>query len=73
MIHNFPWMNLTKECFTLTRGNRIPEQSGIAFDERKFLNILGMAVKNAYSSISTPEDSLKNAQEQLERYFKTRF
>lgn len=73
VIHNFPWMNLTKECFTLTRGNRIPEQSGIAFDERKFLNILGMAVKNAYSSISTPEDSLKNAQEQLERYFKTRF
>ena len=73
VLHNFPWMNLSKECFTLTRGGRIPEQSGMAFDERKFLSILGMAVKNAYSSISSPEVSLRNAQEQFERYFKSRF
>ena len=73
VIHNFPWMNLSKKCFALTRGNRIPEKAGMPFDERRFLSILGMAVKNAYSSVTTPEDALRNAQEQFEKYFQCKF
>ncbi len=73
VINNFPWMNLVKKCFTLTKGNRIPKNAGIPFDERKFLSILGMAVKNAYSSVSAPEEALKNAQKVFEQNFVSKF
>ncbi len=73
VIHSFPWMNLAQTCFPLTQGNRIPKQSPLAFDERKFLSILGMAVKNAYSGISEPEDALRNAQRQFEQHFQSKF
>ena len=42
VINNFPWMNLAKKCFPLSKGERIPRDAGIPFDERKFLSILGM-------------------------------
>lgn len=73
IINNFPWLNLAKKSFALTKGNRMPPDINLPFDERKFLNILGMAVKNAYNNICTPEDALANAQRQLEQYFQTRF
>ncbi len=73
IIHNFPWLNLSKNCFPLAKGRRIPDKAGIPFDERKFLSILGMSVKNAYSSIISPEDALRNAQEMMEQNFKCRF
>lgn len=73
VVSNFPWMNLVKKCFHLTKGNRIPEDVRIPFDERRFLSILGMAVKNACSGISEPQEALSSAQEQFERYFRSRF
>lgn len=73
VMNNFPWMSLSKKCFPLTKGNRIPQHAGLPFDERKFLNILGMAVKDTYSNVSTPEEALRNAQEQLEKHFKCKF
>ena len=57
----------------MTRGNRIPPDAGLAFDERRFLSILGMAVKNTYSGITEPEEALRKAQERFERHFQTRF
>ena len=73
VLQSFPWLNLARECFTLTRGNRIPPDAGLAFDERRFLSILGMAVKNTYSGITEPEEALRKAQERFERHFQTRF
>lgn len=73
VIQSFPWLDLVRECFTLTHGERIPKESGLAFDERRFLSILGMAVKNAYSGITEPEEALRKAQERFERHFQTRF
>lgn len=73
VIHNFPWLNLSQRCFVLAKGQRIPENAGIPFDERRFLSIIGMAVKNAYSKVITPENALKNAQIQFEKYFPCRF
>lgn len=73
VIHSFPWMNLSPKCFALSKGNRIPESADMPFDERKFLSIVGMAVKNAYSSVTSPEEALKNAQKKFEQYFQCRF
>lgn len=69
IINNFPWLNLVKKSFVLAKGNRMPEDINLPFDERKFLNILGMAVKNAYNNICTPEAALVNAQKQFEQHF----
>ncbi len=73
VVNNFPWMNLAKKCFPLSKGERIPRDAGIPFDERKFLSILGMAVKNAYSCVVSPEEALSSAQEQFAAHFRTRF
>lgn len=73
IIHNFPWLNLAKNSFPLAKGNRIPANAGMPFDERKFLSILGIAVKNAYSNVITPETALKNVQEMMEQNFTCKF
>ena len=39
------------------------------FDERSFLSIIGMAVKNAYSQVMTPEDALNYAQKRNDEQF----
>ena len=73
VINSFPWMNLAKKCFPLSKGDRIPRDTGLPFDERKFLSILGLAVKNAYSGVAAPEEALSQAQEQLAAHFRTEF
>ena len=73
VINSFPWMNLAKKCFPLSKGERIPRDTGLPFDERKFLSILGLAVKNAYSGVAAPEEALSQAQEQLAAHFRTEF
>lgn len=73
VVNNFPWINLAERCFPLARGRRIPEQERMPFDERKYLNILGMAVKNSYSNICSPKEALKNAQELFEKHFQWKF
>lgn len=73
VIHNFPWLNLSRKCFALAKGNRLPEGSSVPFNERKFLSIIGTAVKNAYSNVTTPEEALRNAQLQFEKHFPHKF
>jgi hypothetical protein len=38
----------------------------VRFDERRFLSILGVAVKNAYSGVVSPEEALLLAKKQYE-------
>lgn len=73
IVNNSPWMNLVKTSFSLARCNRIPPDSNHPFDERTFTNILGMAVKNSYNRITSPEDALKQAQQQFEQQFQHKF
>lgn len=73
IIHNFPWLKLAAKSFSLVKGNRIPTHAAMPFDERKFLSILGIAVKNAYSNVLTPEAALKNVQEIMEQDFVCKF
>lgn len=63
IVDNFPWMHLTKSCFTSDGGRRVPPHLHFPFDERKFLNIIGIAVKCAIAGIQTPEEALAAAQE----------
>lgn len=73
VIHNFPWLSLSQRCFMQAKGKRVPESAGIPFDERRFLSIIGMAAKNAYSKIIAPKDALRNAQLQFEKYFPCKY
>ena len=60
---------LAKDGFGLAHGRRTPEFSTQPFDERSFLSIIGMAVKNAYSQVMTPEDALNYAQKRYDEQF----
>lgn len=73
VVDNFPWLDLVKKCFTITNGNRIPPQLSAPFDERQFLSIVGMAVKNSYNNICSPKDALIQAQKQLETKFQIKY
>lgn len=73
VVNSFPWINLAERCFPLARGRRAPERELTPFDERKYLSILGMAVKNSYSNICTPKEALKNAQELFEKHFRWKY
>ncbi len=73
IANNFPWMNLIKTSFSLAKCNRIPPDIKLPFDERRFLNIIGMAARNAYNHIASPEDALRQAQRQFEQHFQTKF
>ena len=69
ILNTFPWLNLAKDGFGLAHGRRTPEFSTQPFDERSFLSIIGMAVKNAYSQVMTPEDALNYAQKLYDEQF----
>ena len=71
VLHNYPWLKLTRHCFPIAKGNRLPAELSVPFDERKFLSILGLAVKNAYTGIVTPKEALSDAQMQFSNYFHT--
>lgn len=73
IIHNFPWLNLSQQCFELAKGERIPSDVRIPFDERRFLSIIGTAVRNAYSNVISIQKALENAQKQFEKYFPYKF
>ena len=41
-LEQLPWLELSKDCFSKSHTRRIPADSDKAFDEIKFLNIVGM-------------------------------
>lgn len=69
ILNTFPWLNLAKDGFHLAHGRRTPEFSNQPFDERSFLSIIGMAVKNAYSQVMSPEAALEYAQKLYDEQF----
>ena len=69
IINNYPWLRLAPVSLTATRGNRLPPDMDIPFDERRFMSIIGMAVKNAYSGALTPQQAMDDAQKLFEEYF----
>ena len=69
IINNYPWLRLTSGSFSAARGNRIPPGKNIPFDERRFMSIVGMAVKNAYSGALTAQQAMDDAQRLFEEHF----
>ena len=70
----FPYINDAGSIeyqYNIYKGNDETKKFGSY--ERKYLNILGMAVKNSYSNICSPEEALKNAQELFEKNFRWKF
>ena len=69
IVDTYPWLNLAKDCFTQSYGRRTPPDVKTPFNERRFLSIIGMAVKNAYSGATKPQEALDFAQELFEKQF----
>lgn len=71
LIDAFPWLDLASKSFSLSNGHRQPPEDTKPFNERQFLSIIGMAVKNAYNGVQSPADALDWAQKEFERSFYT--
>lgn len=69
LIDTYPWLELAAKSFDIARGHRQPETNSTPFNERKFLCIIGMAVKNAYNGVQSPEAALDWAQAEFHKYF----
>ena len=69
IVDGYPWLELAKDCFALSRNQRTPSRSFAPFDERRFLGILGLQVKDAISGALSSEEALGRAQRAYERQF----
>ena len=67
LLQRFPWLELAGNSFVLADGYRQPPENQIPFNERQFLNIIGMAVKNACNGSLSSEEALNWAQKEYER------
>ena len=68
IIRSFPWLELSKECFQLSRTKRTRDE-GSSFDEKKFVNIVGAAVKETVMEISDIDVALERAQMLIDMEF----
>lgn len=62
IINTYPWLKFVRNSFDAARGRRTPPSVNMAFDERRFMSIIGMAVKNAYSGALPPQQAMDYAQ-----------
>ena len=69
ILNSYPWLNLARSCFTAAQGKRVPPQKKAPFDERRFMSIVGMAVKNAYSGALSPQEAMDYAQQLMQEQF----
>ena len=69
IINTFPWLEFSKKCFSLSRTKRLPDTDYRPFDEKKFLNIVGSAVKNVMSRLLSVEEALERAQSMIDSEF----
>ena len=70
LIDAYPWLELAEQSFGIANGRRQPESDTRPFNERKFLSIIGMAVKNAYNGVLEPSKALDWAQQEFEKSLK---
>lgn len=71
VIDAFPWLELSKECFSLSKTERLPLEDLRPFNEKKFLNIIGGMIKNTCAGIVEIEPALDMAQKMLDEMFNT--
>jgi multiple sugar transport system substrate-binding protein len=66
IIDTYPWLELSGESFSRSNCRRTPSGGEASFDERRFLSILGLEVKNAVNGAVGAEKALDNAQRAYE-------
>lgn len=71
IVDAFPWLELAKECFLLSKTERLPVDDLRPFDERKFLNIIGTITKNVLGGMMEVEEAMEKAQRMLDAEFNT--
>ena len=69
IIDSYPWLDLAKDSFALSANQRTPFTDFSPFDERRFLGILGLEVKNAYIGALSSAEALEKARKTYERQF----
>lgn len=69
IIDSYPWLELARKSFALSRNRRTPYQDFSPFDERRFLGILGLEVKNAYSGAISSAEALEKARSAYAKAF----
>ena len=69
LVNTYPWLDLAGKSFSIANGRRQPPEDSSPFNERQFLNIIGLAVKNAYYGVQSPSDALDWAQKEFDRSF----
>lgn len=65
IMKNFPWLEYAEKSFSLSQTKRLPDEDGRPFDEKKFVNIVGSAVKNVMAGILSTEEALDRAQNMI--------
>ena len=66
-IRRFPWMELSQTCISVSTAKKAPEWGRNPFNEKRFDNIVGAAVKNVLAGLSTVDKALELAQYMLDR------
>lgn len=69
LVDTYPWLELAGKSFSIANGRRQPPEDSRPFNERQFLNIIGLAVKNAYYGVQSPADALDWAQKEFDQSF----
>lgn len=69
IIDTYPWLSLAKDCFALPSNRRTPYADYAPFDDRRFLGILGLEVKNAYNGAISSQEALAKAANSYRRQF----
>lgn len=64
IIDNYPWLAMTAECFKKTNAHRQPHDISQPFDERRFLEVLGLQVLNCINGCCSIDEALSNAERQ---------
>ena len=67
LLDTYPWLSLTQTCFAASRVERVPANAHGGFDERRFLNILGLAVLKVLNGALTPAEAMRSAAERYQR------
>lgn len=70
VLDTYPWLGLSHKCIAQSKSIVFPRRKQPAFDERRFLSILGMAVNTVYNDTATPQDALTYAIQSYNRTMK---
>lgn len=69
IVNMYPWLREIPGSFAAAQGRRTPPGLEFPFDERRFMSIIGMAVKNAYSGALPPQQAMDYAQKLFDEQF----